>query len=218
MLDLVGKALISSLQTLRLSVSRQSQGVRNGWYTVERKPDEFHKAAKKVTLGLPGAESRSLRLSLLNGAKEKTLSIALIEAIRDAVGPDVEIMVEMHGRFTPRPRSTFRGDLEPFSPRGSGARSAGQSAKPWQKKKKDTRSPQRYICRLRPANAIHTRLKRAAFSNLDASTSCRPHPDRAVCFKARNRLDGRPVLRHLRAATTSWAAQHGGVSCNCRVH
>jgi galactonate dehydratase len=47
---------------------------------------------------------------------EKSRSIELIEAIRGAVGPDVEIMIEMHGRFSPATAVDLAHDLEPFKP------------------------------------------------------------------------------------------------------
>src|SRR5579862_8133984 len=47
---------------------------------------------------------------------EKTRSIALVEAIRDSVGPDVEILVEMHGRFSPATAIDICGMLEKYQP------------------------------------------------------------------------------------------------------
>src|SRR6185295_6842177 len=47
---------------------------------------------------------------------EKNRSVGLIEAIRDAVGPDVEILIEMHGRFSPATAIDIARDLEPFRP------------------------------------------------------------------------------------------------------
>jgi galactonate dehydratase len=47
---------------------------------------------------------------------ERRLSIALVEAVRDAVGPDVEILVEMHGRFSPATAIDLARQLEPFEP------------------------------------------------------------------------------------------------------
>ena len=39
-----------------------------------------------------------------------------MEAIRDAVGPDVEILIEMHGRFTPAQAVSIARELERFRP------------------------------------------------------------------------------------------------------
>jgi galactonate dehydratase len=47
---------------------------------------------------------------------EKLRSIALVEAVRDAVGPDVEIMIEMHGRFSPVSAAEMAVELARFRP------------------------------------------------------------------------------------------------------
>ena len=58
-------------------------------------------------------------------------ALGVVGAVRDAVGPDIDLMIEMHGRFSPgrrRPRSRPR--LEPYAPaldRGAGpARERGR--------------------------------------------------------------------------------------------
>jgi galactonate dehydratase len=43
-------------------------------------------------------------------------SLALVEAVRDAIGPDVELLVEMHGRFTPAFAVQVARQLERFAP------------------------------------------------------------------------------------------------------
>jgi len=43
-------------------------------------------------------------------------SVSLVEAVRDAVGPEVEILVEMHGRFAAHEAIRVAGLLEPFEP------------------------------------------------------------------------------------------------------
>ena len=117
--DIVGKALNQPVYKLMGGAVRDNvKAYANGWYTVERKPEDFHEAAKKVT----AKGYLALKVDPFGAGfyemerKEKTLSISLIEAIRDAVGPDVEIMVEMHGRFSPATAIDISRDLEPFRP------------------------------------------------------------------------------------------------------
>ena len=57
----------------------------NGWYTVERTPDQFAEAAQTCGCArLSGAQVRPVRRGLLRvRASEKRRSIALIEAVRD---------------------------------------------------------------------------------------------------------------------------------------
>jgi galactonate dehydratase len=48
--------------------------------------------------------------------KEKSLSIGILEALRDAVGPDVEIFVEGHGRFSASTAAELAREMAPFRP------------------------------------------------------------------------------------------------------
>ena len=90
----------------------------NGWYTVERTPDEFHAAARRVV----ARGYQALKLDPFGpgrwelDADETRRSVSLFEAVRDAVGPDVEIMVEMHGRFAPHEAVRIAGLLASISP------------------------------------------------------------------------------------------------------
>ena len=86
--------------------------------TVERTPDEFHAAALQVV----ESGYRALKFDPfgagfyeLTGA-EKRRVVELVEAVRDAVGPDVEILVEMHGRFNPVTAVEMARELAPFQP------------------------------------------------------------------------------------------------------
>lgn len=73
----------------------------NGWYRHERTPDDFAKsAAKVVDMGYkamkfdPFGEAKgSITLSEIRD------SIDIIAAVRDAVGNEVELLIEGHGRF-----------------------------------------------------------------------------------------------------------------------
>src|SRR5207302_3267785 len=47
---------------------------------------------------------------------EKLRAVELVEAVRDAVGPDTEILIEMHGRFNPATAVEIARELEPFKP------------------------------------------------------------------------------------------------------
>jgi galactonate dehydratase len=117
--DIMGKALnLPVYKLLGGAVRDKIKAYANGWYTVERKPDEFHLAAKKVVK----RGYKALKVDPFGAGfyemerKEKNLSISLVEAIRDAVGPDVEILVEMHGRFSPATAIEMARELERFKP------------------------------------------------------------------------------------------------------
>jgi galactonate dehydratase len=47
---------------------------------------------------------------------ERKLSVAIVAAVRDAIGPDIELMLEMHGRFAAGEAASLVRELEPFAP------------------------------------------------------------------------------------------------------
>lgn len=90
----------------------------NGWYQAERDPETIAALARKVL----ARGYRALKLDPFGAASaelpaaERRHAVAIVEAVREAVGPDVQIMVEMHGRFTPATAAAVAADLEPFAP------------------------------------------------------------------------------------------------------
>jgi galactonate dehydratase len=117
--DIVGKALNQPVYRLMGGAVRQRiKAYANGWYTVERTPEEFAKAAKAVVArGYEAAKLDPFGSGFYElDRKERLRSISLVEAVRDAVGPDFDIFVEMHGRFSPAVAIGLAHDLEPFRP------------------------------------------------------------------------------------------------------
>lgn len=117
--DIVGKSLSQPVyRLLGGAVRDRIKAYANGWYTVERTPAEFHAAARRVV----DRGYRALKLDPFGGGfyelerSEKRLSIELVEAVRDAVGPEVEILIEMHGRFSPATAVEIARELERFEP------------------------------------------------------------------------------------------------------
>jgi galactonate dehydratase len=55
----------------------------------------------------------SVRLS----AADLRRAVAVVAAVRDAVGPDVDLMIEMHGRFSPDTAAQVAAAIEPYAPR-----------------------------------------------------------------------------------------------------
>lgn len=117
--DIVGKALNQPVYRLMGGAVRQKiKAYANGWYTVERTPEEFAKATRRVV-------ERGYRAAKLDpfGAgfyeldrQERLRSISLVEAVRHEAGPDFDIFVEMHGRFNPATAIQMAKELEPFQP------------------------------------------------------------------------------------------------------
>lgn len=117
--DIVGKALGQPVhRLLGGAVRSRIPAYANGWYTVERTPDEFHAAARRVfergyrALKLDPFGAGSFELS----PDDRRRAVSLVEAVRDAIGADAELLVEMHGRFTPATAISIARDLEPFRP------------------------------------------------------------------------------------------------------
>lgn len=117
--DIMGKALNQPVYRLMGGAVRPKvKAYANGWYTVERTPAEFAKAAKKVVArGYQAAKLDPFGSGFYElDRTERLKSIALVEAVRDAVGPDFDIFVEMHGRFNPVTAIRMAKELEPFNP------------------------------------------------------------------------------------------------------
>ena len=117
--DIVGKVLGQPVYRLLGGPIRDRVPVyANGWYTVERTPEEFQAAAGRVV----ERGYRGLKLDPFGTATdelsrpERDRSIELVRAVRDAVGPDVEVFVEMHGRFTPATALALAERLAPLDP------------------------------------------------------------------------------------------------------
>jgi galactonate dehydratase len=117
--DIVGKALGQPVHRLLGGAVRDRvKAYANGWYTVERTPEQFHAAAR----GVIDKGYQALKLDPFGAGlwelepAERRRSIGIVEAVRDAVGEDVDIMVEMHGRFAPSAAVDIARQLEPFRP------------------------------------------------------------------------------------------------------
>jgi galactonate dehydratase len=101
--DIIGKSV--GLPVHALLGGRMRDRVRayaNGWYRVDRTPEAFAEAARGVIARGYGA----LKFDPFGSAwriqarREEDLSIDIVAAVRDAVGPTIEIMIEGHSRFS----------------------------------------------------------------------------------------------------------------------
>jgi galactonate dehydratase len=90
----------------------------NGWYQAERDPQTIAGLARRVV----DRGYRALKLDPFGAASaelsssERRRVVAIVAAVREAVGPDVQIMCEMHGRFTPSVAAQVAALIEPFDP------------------------------------------------------------------------------------------------------
>ena len=117
--DIIGRAVDQPVyRLLGGAVRDRIKAYANGWYTVERTPDDFHAAAQRVV----ARGYRALKFDPFGAGyyelepEEKRHVVALTEAVRDAVGPDIELLVEMHGRFNPVTAVEMTRLLAPYQP------------------------------------------------------------------------------------------------------
>jgi galactonate dehydratase len=117
--DLMGQALgVPVWKLLGGRFRDRVPAYANGWYTSKRDPAAIARLAKDVVkrgyralkLDPFGAASAEL------AAPDRRRAVEIVAAVREAVGPDIQIMVEMHGRFTPAAAAGVAVCLEPYDP------------------------------------------------------------------------------------------------------
>ncbi|AUH38974.1 mandelate racemase/muconate lactonizing enzyme family protein [Streptomyces sp. CMB-StM0423] len=115
--DLMGKAL--GVPVYRLTGGACRDGVpvyANGWYDGERDPEVFAaKARATVAKGYRALKFDPFGSGLHElGPAELRRSIGLVAAVREAIGPDVELFVEGHARFAMPTAVRLLHELEPY--------------------------------------------------------------------------------------------------------
>jgi hypothetical protein len=88
----------------------------NGWFVGAREPGEFgEKAAAAVAQGF-----RALKWDPFGSAyltmdrQQRNRTVAIVNAVRAAVGPDVELMIEVHGRLNVPTAIAMAQELAPL--------------------------------------------------------------------------------------------------------
>jgi galactonate dehydratase len=118
--DLMGQQLgVPVWKLLGGSFRERVPAYANGWYQAEFEPAAIAELAAGVVargyraMKLDPFGAASVRLS----AAERRRAIGIVAAVREAVGPDIDLMIEMHGRFSPDTAAQVAVALEPFAPR-----------------------------------------------------------------------------------------------------
>ena len=101
--DILGRSL--GVPVHRLLGGKVRDDIRvyaNGWYSGPRTPEGFaEKASEVVGRGYTALKLDPFGTAYLSLSREETREIqALLRAVREAVGDDVEIMIEAHDRFS----------------------------------------------------------------------------------------------------------------------
>jgi len=117
--DVMGKALGQPIWKLLGGAFRDEvPAYANGWYQGDRDPKLIGEMANKVVeRGYRGLkiDPFGASASALSRQEHRT-SQDILHAVRDAVGPDIEIFVEMHGRFTGAAAARVVADAEQIEP------------------------------------------------------------------------------------------------------
>src|SRR5262249_11092818 len=117
--DLMGQSLgVPIWQLLGGKFRERVPAYANAWYQAEREPEVIAALAEKVVK----RGYRALKLDPFGAASAELSSsgrrraVSIVAAVRQAVGPDVQLLVEMHGRFTPATAIRVAASLEPYDP------------------------------------------------------------------------------------------------------
>ncbi|HUL72373.1 MAG TPA: mandelate racemase/muconate lactonizing enzyme family protein [Vicinamibacterales bacterium] len=117
--DLMGQSLgVPVWKLLGGKFRERVPAYANGWYRSERQPAKIAAAAR----GVVSRGYRALKLDPFGHASaelppaERKRAVAVVAAVREEVGGDVAIMIEMHGRFTSATAAAVAKLLEPYAP------------------------------------------------------------------------------------------------------
>ncbi len=117
--DIMGKALgVPVYKLLGGKVNHRLRAYANGWYTTARTPEAFYERAKKVV----EKGYTALKFDPFGSAwrvvdrQDFLYAIEIIAAVREAVGPNVDILIEGHNRFSVHTALQFAEAMLPYNP------------------------------------------------------------------------------------------------------
>ena len=117
--DILGKSLgVPVWRVLGGKCRDQVPAYANGWYQVERTPETIAERARQVmnmgytALKIDPFGAGSYEMS----EEEKRGSIEIVRAVREAIGVDAELFIEMHGRFAAHTAIDMCHRLAPYRP------------------------------------------------------------------------------------------------------
>lgn len=117
--DLAGKAL--DVPVYKLIGGALRERVRlyaNTWFLGAVTPEEYAERARAMTdAGWDALKFDPLPGSMLAASRQElAMATEKVRAVREAVGPDVDIMVECHGRLSPESAIRFADEITEFRP------------------------------------------------------------------------------------------------------
>jgi len=117
--DIVGKALKQPVYNLLGGRCHDKlTAYANGWYGGERTPENYAQMARRaVKMGYKAIKFDPFGTVWKDiKHQEKIEAISLVEAVRDAVGDEVQILIEVHGRLSVVAAIEMAHELEKFKP------------------------------------------------------------------------------------------------------
>ncbi len=120
LLDIKGKALNVPVYELLGGKHRDTVPCYgNGWFSGAKTPAEFgQKAAEAVKMGFRALKWDPFGAAYLEMDKPaRNRTIEIVEAVRAAVGPDIDLMIEVHGRLNVPTAIAMARALAKFEPR-----------------------------------------------------------------------------------------------------
>jgi galactonate dehydratase len=118
--DIVGKACGQPVYNLLGGPCRERIRVyANGWSDAANQPDQLaQRACEVVQLGFTGMKfdpfTNPWRTHI--GRAQENLAVDRVKAVRQAIGPDIEILIEVHRRLSPNEAIRIANRLEEFAP------------------------------------------------------------------------------------------------------
>jgi galactonate dehydratase len=142
--DIIGQALAVPIwKLLGGRIRGRVPAYANGWYQSDRDPKQISHLAR----GVVERGYRALKIDPFGSASAEIsradlqTAIEVVAAVREAVGDNVQLMVEMHGRFTPAIASRVAARLAPYDPEWIEEPVAPENPKPLAVLRSSTRLP-----------------------------------------------------------------------------
>ena len=117
--DILGKSLgVPVYQLLGGKVNDDCRIYVNGWFSGAKTPDEFAEKAKAATArGVTAMKWDPFGKSYLQiSNKDLDTALECVAKVREAVGDEVDLLIEGHGRFDVPTGIKIAKELEPFKP------------------------------------------------------------------------------------------------------
>jgi galactonate dehydratase len=117
LLDIKGKALgVPVYELLGGKFRDRVACYANHWFQGAVTPDDYAKAARQaVALGYRALKWDPFDVADLEMSRaQRRATLTIVEAVRDAVGPDIGLMLDVHGRLNVPTAIAMCRELEPF--------------------------------------------------------------------------------------------------------